>query len=33
MPVGTGAGMVFVAYDLFQILRGKSREERYGVDD
>ena len=33
MPVGSGAGMIFVAYDLYQILRGKSREERYGTDD
>jgi hypothetical protein len=33
MPVGCGAGMVFVAYDLLQILRGVSREARYGADD
>ena len=33
MPVGCAAGMVFVAYDLLQILRGKTREERYGADD
>ncbi len=33
LSIGSGAGMVFVAYDLMQILRGKSREERYGVDD
>jgi TRAP-type C4-dicarboxylate transport system permease small subunit len=33
MPIGSGAAMVFVAYDLFQILRGKPREERYGTDD
>lgn len=33
MPVGCGAGMIFVAYDLYQILRGRSREERYGTDD
>ena len=33
LSIGSGAGMVFVAYDLYQILRGKSREERYGVDE
>lgn len=33
MPVGSGAGMIFVAYDLSQIVRGRSREERYGTDD
>ena len=33
MPVGSGGALVFVVYDLFQILRGKSREERYGTDD
>lgn len=33
LSVGSGAGMIFVAYDLYQILCGKSREERYGVDD
>lgn len=32
MAIGSGAGMIFVAYDLYQILCGKSREERYGVD-
>ena len=33
LSVGSAAGMVFVAYDLYQILCGKSREERYGVDE
>jgi TRAP-type C4-dicarboxylate transport system permease small subunit len=33
LSIGSGAGMIFVAYDLYQILCGKSREERYGVDD
>ena len=33
LSIGSGAGMVFVAYDLYQILCGKSREERYGVDE
>ena len=33
LSIGSGAGMVFIAYDLYQILRGKSREERYGVDE
>ena len=33
MSIGSGAGMIFVAYDLYQILCGKSREERYGVDE
>jgi TRAP-type transport system small permease protein len=33
MPIGSGAGMIFVAYDLHLIVRGRSREERYGVDD
>ena len=30
LPVGSAASLVFVVYDLIQILRGKSREERYG---
>ena len=30
LPVGSAAMMVFVAYDFVQIVRGKSREERYG---
>ncbi len=33
LAIGSGASMIFVAYDLYQILRGKSREERYGVDE
>jgi len=33
LAIGSGAGMIFVAYDLYLILRGKSRAERYGVDD
>ena len=33
LAIGSGAGIVFVAYDLYQILCGKTREERYGVDD
>jgi TRAP-type C4-dicarboxylate transport system permease small subunit len=33
LSIGSGAGMIFVIYDLYLILRGKSREERYGVDD
>jgi len=30
LPVGSAAMLVFVAFDLVQILRGKTREERYG---
>jgi len=30
LPVGSAASLVFVGYDLIQILRGKPREERYG---
>jgi len=33
LAIGSGASMVFVVYDLYQILCGRSREERYGVDD
>lgn len=33
LAIGSGAGMIFVAYDLYLILCGKSRAERYGVDD
>ena len=33
LSIGSGAGIVFVTYDLYQILCGKSREERYGVDE
>jgi len=31
LPVGAGASFVFVSYDLVQILRGKTPEERYGA--
>jgi TRAP-type C4-dicarboxylate transport system permease small subunit len=31
LPVGSAAMLVFVAFDLIQILRGRSREERYGA--
>jgi TRAP-type C4-dicarboxylate transport system permease small subunit len=30
LPVGSAAMLVYVAFDLTQIIRGKSREERYG---
>ena len=30
LPVGSGAMLVFVGFDLVQIVCGKSREERYG---
>ena len=30
LPVGSTASLVFVGYDLSQILRGKPRKERYG---
>lgn len=30
LPVGSAAMLVFVAFDLVQIVRGKTREERYG---
>jgi len=30
LPVGSAAMLLFVAYDFVQIVRGKSREERYG---
>ena len=33
LSIGSGASMVFIAYDLYQILCGKSREDRYGVDE
>lgn len=33
LAVGSGASMIFVAYDIYQILRGKTREERYGADE
>jgi TRAP-type C4-dicarboxylate transport system permease small subunit len=31
LPVGSAAMLVFVAFDLIQIFRGRSREERYGA--
>ncbi len=33
LAIGSGAAMVFVAYDLYLIVRGVPREERYGVDE
>ena len=33
LSIGSTASMVFVGYDLYQILRGKSRQERFGVDE
>jgi len=30
LPVGSAAMLIFVAFDLVQIIRGKTREERYG---
>ncbi|HSR13959.1 MAG TPA: TRAP transporter small permease [Thermodesulfobacteriota bacterium] len=30
LPVGSAVMLVFVGYDFIQIIRGKSREERYG---
>jgi TRAP-type transport system small permease protein len=30
LPVGSAAMLIFVAFDLVQIVRGKTREERYG---
>ena len=33
LAIGSGAGMIFVAYDLIQIVSGKSRDDRYGVDE
>jgi TRAP-type C4-dicarboxylate transport system permease small subunit len=33
LPIASGASLVFVTYDIYQILRGKTREERYGVDE
>lgn len=32
LPVGAGATLVFVAHDLVQIARGRSRIERYGEE-
>jgi TRAP-type C4-dicarboxylate transport system permease small subunit len=31
LPVGSAAMLVFVAFDVVQIVRGKSRQERYGA--
>ena len=31
LPIGAGASMVFVTYDLVQILQGKTPQERYGA--
>jgi TRAP-type C4-dicarboxylate transport system permease small subunit len=33
LAIGSGASMIFVVYDLYLILCGKSREERYGTDE
>ncbi|WP_143009905.1 TRAP transporter small permease [Propionivibrio dicarboxylicus] len=33
LSIASGIGMVFVLYDLYQILCGISREERYGADE
>jgi TRAP-type C4-dicarboxylate transport system permease small subunit len=33
LAIGSAAAMIFVGYDLYLILRGKSREERYGADE
>lgn len=33
LPIASAIGMIFVAYDLVQILRGKTPEERYGAND
>jgi TRAP-type transport system small permease protein len=33
LPLSSAAGIVFVAFDLYQILRGRPRAERYGVSD
>jgi TRAP-type C4-dicarboxylate transport system permease small subunit len=30
LPVGAAAMLIFVGFDLVQIIRGKTREERYG---
>jgi TRAP-type C4-dicarboxylate transport system permease small subunit len=30
LPIGSAAMLLFVAFDLIQIIRGKNREERYG---
>ena len=31
LPVGAGAMAVFTAWDLIEIIRGRNREQRYGV--
>ena len=33
LSIGSAASMIFIVYDLYQILCGKSREDRYGVDE
>ena len=33
LSIASGIGMIFVGYDLYQILCGKTREERYGADE
>jgi TRAP-type C4-dicarboxylate transport system permease small subunit len=33
LAIGSGAAMVFVGYDLYQIVRGVPREMRYGADE
>ena len=33
LAIGSAAGMIFVIYDLYLILQGRSREARYGVDE
>ena len=33
LAIGSGISMVFVAYDIYKIIQGKSRQERYGMDD
>ena len=33
LAIASGAGMIFVSFDLYQILCGKTREERYGADE
>ena len=33
LAIGSGISMVFVAYDIYKIIQGKSRQERYGEDD
>ena len=33
LAMASGAGMIFVSFDLYQILCGKTRDERYGADE